>query len=178
MVPPDVAVDRNISEEIEIPREKCVTIDFPNALGGRNKYQKWLAKFREIARSDPFDRFFENPLADTPGYSSIEHHQLSELELWTLSKDFGWDHRKSNSKLFSNYYVVFRALKFRKTQFILRDHIITELTAILDELLIRSGHTSSIKISGLMTVNDIEHAIIALQHGTLDIDKIRGYLYQ
>ncbi len=167
---------KGLPASLEIPREKCVVITFPETLGGKKKYLKWFAKFREIESADPYNHFLRNPLSDKKGYDSIKHHAVHELALWSATKGFGWNHRSSSNKLFSNYYTIYRTLKFRKTQFILRDYIISELTEHIHNILKQISFSSQLVFSGLLTIADIDEALEEWNKGSMDIERMGSYL--
>jgi hypothetical protein len=145
---------------IEIPIEKCFIIEFPESIGGKEKYLKFLEEFKELGRQSPMFSYLGNSLRGKPGYDMSEHQRLHELELWKKSKEYNWPHRGNYYKQFSGYYYIYRVLLFRKTQLILRDYIIEQLSGIISKLSeCFYGKKAQLEIDGLITTAKIDETI-------------------
>lgn len=165
-------------EKVKIPKDKCFIIEFPKSLGGTKGYLKFIKSFAEIDNLSPMLSFFNNPLSNQKGYNISLHQKRQELELWKRSKIFYWHHRSGlgYDKNFSRYYSIYRQLKFSRTKAILREHIIENLKEILKSLSDIMGIDTTLKIEGLITLNQIEEKIEKWEKGKLDYEEIRDVL--
>ncbi|MFA4851285.1 MAG: hypothetical protein WC868_00210 [Bacteroidales bacterium] len=168
IIPDDAAAQLKITEPIKIPRKKCFIIDFPKELGGKNKHLEFLAEFKALGKQSPMLNFIKNPLYGKPGYDSMEHQKIHDLELWKKSKMFYWHHRGGYEKYFSGYYSIYRRLMFKKSQIILRDHIIENLKKIVTVFSEKIGNKIELKIDGLITIEKVDKKISKWNSGQIN----------
>ncbi|WP_454804245.1 hypothetical protein [Mucilaginibacter phyllosphaerae] len=173
---PEEAAQWDTAQEIKIPLEKCWIIDFPDNLGGKKGYLKFLQEMKELGNSDPFRIFLDNELRGLKGYDIAKHHKIADLSLWEQTKEFGWHHRETSGKMFSGYYMINRRLRFRKTQFILRDHIIAELIKYVDQFLSSDDRTFALSIDHIGTTESVSQAIDDWAAGKLQQEELTAVL--
>ncbi len=158
------------NEVINIPKNKCVVIEFPDKLGGSKKYKQFLSKYQYLDNMDPMN-IFSNKIYNTPNYNVSEHRKIYDIELWRKSKPYSWHHRSNlgYNKLFSGYYSQYRTLKFMKTRVILRDYIIQELNKIIIFISkkLQIKEVSSIEIDGMITLDKINHVLDDYKNGKI-----------
>ncbi len=176
IIPDDATLELG-KNKIDIPLKKCIVIEFPKSLGGKEKYLQFLKDFRELAKQSPMMNFLNNPLQGQAGYNLTEHQRLHEIELWKITKTFNWHHRESGSEKISGFYHIYRHLLFRKNKIKLRDYVIEELQKIistLSELLL--GHKAELKIEGLLPIDKVEEKLEQWKTGELDPKTISDVL--
>lgn len=152
LIPHEAVKEFSLPKEIEIPKSKCYVIEFPNSLGGKKDYIKFLREFKEFGSKTPFMNYFKNKLVGQPGYDLNEDQRTHELELWKLTNKFGWHHRANSNKLFSQYHYVYRYLRFKRNKIVLRDSLLENVKGIITEIGGRFNKKITLKIDGLMTV--------------------------
>jgi len=176
-IPPEVALENNTSISIKIPKSKCSIIEFPKALGGKKKYLKILKELKELDINNPVLNFSRSPLSGAKGYNVMEHERLNRIELTKVTKPISWHHRRHSGDDFSGFYYVRRSLKFRRSQVILRDYIINELNHIISIIAKKEKLKTSLKIEGLLSLEEINQKISDWETGNLDVAKFNEDLY-
>lgn len=170
----------SLPSAIEIPRTKCFIIDFPETLGGRDKYMKLLNDL-----SKPFDESFygfamSHIERKMPEYNFNEHDRINKEFLWSATREIGWHHRSlgDDNDLWFPHYAILRRLRFRRSKLILRDHIIENLIAIIRSIgeQLDIGLEISIQNS-LQTVSELDTAISAWQSGMLEYKDAMNLTY-
>lgn len=174
---PDNAAQELGKNRIDIPLEKCFVFEFPETLGGKEKYLQFLKEFRELAKQSPMMNFLNNPLQGQAGYNLTEHQRLHDIELWKKTKTFNWHHRESGGEKFSGFYNIYRYLLFRKNKIKLRDYVVEELCKIVSTLSEKVlGQKAELKIEGLLTMDKLEEKLEQWKTGQLDPKTISDVL--
>ena len=165
------AVHLNISTPIKIPKKKCFIITFPTTLGGMTKYLDYIENFKLLAEQNPmiYLNHTNKSLTGKIGYDITQHQRLHELEFWRYSKTFNWHHRTYSGKEFSDYYYIYRRLKFTQSKIILRDYIIDQLNIIVSELSCRFGEKTSLNVEGIIQLSKIIEELEQWNSGELNI---------
>ena len=161
----------NLPSSIEIPRTKCFIIDFPETVGGRDKYMKLLNDL-----SKPFDESFygfamSHIERKMPEYNFNEHSRINKEFLWSATREIGWHHRSvgDENDLCFPHYAILRRLRFRRSKLILRDHILENLISIIKDIGKQLEIALEIKITNtLQSASEIDTAILGWQNGTLE----------
>lgn len=176
IIPDNVAQELG-KNRIDIPLEKCFVFEFPETLGGKEKYLQFLKEFRELAKQSPMMNFLNNPLQGQPGYNLTEHQRLHDIELWKKTKTYNWHHRESGEEKFSGFYQLYRHLLFRKNKIKLRDYVVEELCKIVSTLSEKVlGQKAELKIEGFLTMDEVEEKLEQWKTGQLDTKTIRDVL--
>ena len=140
-------------------------IEIPKKLGGRTGYSKIINGF--LNDSTIYPKCFEvNELFTKPYQFNVQEYAYQKRAYeYKLLRLWGGNLR-NDADYVSEYYFVYRLMKFNRSQALLREHIISELNI----LFIRLGIKSEIKISGLPTSEFIDEQIKNLECGALDIN--------
>ncbi len=166
---PDKVAQELGKNKIEIPLEKCFVFEFPESLGGKEKYLQFLREFRELAKQSPMMNFSNNPLQGQSGYNLSEHQRLHDIELWKISKTYNWPHRESGSEKISGFYHIYRHILFRKNKIKLRDYVLEELCKIVSTFSETVfGQKVELKIEGLLPIDKVEEKLEQWKTGQLD----------
>lgn len=161
-------LDINESKEatyLEIPREKCFIIEFPQIFGGKKKYLKFLDSLKELENLDPIKSFIEGGFNDQPGYDSAEHFRMFQIEMFRRSQEFKWHHRGLCDERFSGFFTLLRRLQFRRAQILFRDFLIQKISEIFSTISRIEGKERLFKIDGLVTIQKIDEAIENWKNG-------------
>jgi len=156
------------SKPILIPKSKCLIIEFPEALGGRLAYKKFLDDFESFGKLSPMMNYFNNTLSGQPGYDLTEHQRLHLLELWKMSRIFKWHHRSNSENEFSGFYYIYRYLNFIKLKMILRDYLVEQLSRFIAEFSEHVNKKTVLKMEGLITINQVDEKINEWITGTMN----------
>lgn len=174
---PDNAAQELGKNRIDIPLEKCYVFEFPETLGGKEKYLQFLKEFRELAKQSPMMNFLNNPLQGQASYDLTEHQRLHDIELWKKTKRYNWHHRESGGEKFSGFYHIYRYLLFRKNKIKLRDYVVEELCKIVSTLSEKVlGQKAELKIEGFLTMDKVEEKLEQWKTGQLDPKTISDVL--
>ncbi len=173
----DYAVQQLGINEVVIPIKKCFIIEFPESLGGKEKYLQFLKELRELSSQGPMMNFLNNPLQGQVGYNINEHQRLHDIELWKKTKTYNWHHRESGGETITGFYQIYRYLLFRMNKIKLRDFVIEELCDIVSTLSeMAFGQKIDLKIEGLLTIDKVEEKLEQWKTGQLDPKTIRDVL--
>ncbi len=79
----------------------------------------------------------------------------------------------------TEYYLVYRMLKMKKAQIILRDTVIDAINTSLVHITKTLGiqNTYKILLNRIMTLNDVENYIEEYNKGDLSFTKVQNFLY-
>jgi hypothetical protein len=170
---------KNTIPLIFIPKHKCAIFIFPEALGGKHGYMRFLRKLfstNQIENSTLMMDFSQKK--DFNHYDFIVHQKMLEIQRWKLSKFLGWHHRSylGTSDNGSEYFRWKRLLEFRRSQLIIRDEIITTFKDVISRVGRGLGQEVSIDIEISRKVTDLDDAIQKWEQGDLDFEDINEYL--
>jgi hypothetical protein len=119
--------------------------------------------------------FFMKELAagfrKTP-YDVTTHYHLRNVALAKITKDFGWNARNSFEKEASEYYLIYRYLKFEKFRIELRNSILDTLNAGLELVGKQLGFNTKILVNSLPTLDDVQTAFNHLTKGDIPFGEI------
>lgn len=168
IIPALLAKELEISRTVEIPKEKCFVIEFPEILGGKKEYLKFLSEFEDLGRQSPMMNYRNDPLANNSNYDLLEHQKMHKIELWSKSKKFNWNHRGNEDSLFSSYYYVYRYLNFKKAKFQLRDYIIDQTKELVVFLSKKLDYNLELTVEGLIPIKEIDERLEEWNSGQIN----------
>ena len=156
---------------IELQPERILTFKLPVNIQG--KLDQIMESMRILSLTSP--DFFMKELAagfrKTP-YDVTTHYHLRNVALAKITKDFGWDARNSFEKEASEYYLIYRYLKFKKFRMELRNIILDTLNAGLELVGKQLGFNTKILVNGLPTLDDVQTAYNHLLQGDIPFGEI------
>lgn len=170
----------NLPSKIGIKKDNCFVFKWPDSLGGVSNYRKLL---KSLSSYDVFEKSaslqFKSLQGQLKQYSFSEHHRILDEIKWKLTKEIGWHHRTFNDyeQPGTEHYKFARLLKFKKAQIILRDHLIEKIKEMIRNISNRFRLNVKLEIEGLMTVNEINHALEKWYLGELEYDDISKIVY-
>jgi len=149
---------------IELQPERILTFKLPVNIQG--KLDQIMESMRTLSLTSP--DFFMKELAagfkKTP-YDVTTHYHLRNVALAKITKGFGWNARNSFEKEASEFYLIYRYLKFERFRIELRNSILDTLNAGLELAGKQLGFNTRILVNGLPTVGDVQVAYNHLQKG-------------
>jgi len=156
---------------IELQPDRILTFKLPVNIQG--KLDQIMESMRILSLTSP--DFFMKELAagfrKTP-YDVTTHYHLRNVALAKITKDFGWDARNSFEKEASEYYLIYRYLKFEKFRMELRNIILDTLNAGLELVGKQLGFNTKILVNGLPTLDDVQTAYNHLLQGDIPFGEI------
>lgn len=114
----------------------------PRELGGASHYRKLLKNLRRGSRMAP--RFWQQDLERgvvTPAFDFSEYRRETEICEVRATRNWGWTRRDFSGKNWTEFALFYRLMTFRWAQATLREHIISELNALFERLLIKTHLT-------------------------------------
>jgi hypothetical protein len=144
-------------------------ISMPVRLGGYLGYRITLYGLGQARITGP--EFFSTDLSAgrwDPAFDFSQYRKSSENALKRLTREWGWNRRETNLERQTEFYLVYKTLRFKLAQAILREHIVSELNALFG----RIGWQASIVLSGVPAATDIERVESQMLDGTLPYSKV------
>jgi hypothetical protein len=127
-------------------------VSMPRKLGGYFGYRTILKKLSTFSKTSP--KFWQSDLERHSLQSSFDfmryRREVDIFEARTTSK-WGWNRRDYSQRNWTEFMQFYRTLTFKWAQAVLREHIVSELNALLPRLEIEAR----IKISGLPSSEEI-----------------------
>jgi hypothetical protein len=105
-------------------------------------------------------------------YDVTAHYHLRNVALAKITKDFGWNARNSFEKEASEYYLIYRYLKFEKFRIELRNMILDTLNAGLELAGKQLSFNNKILVNGLPTLDDVQSAYDHLAKGDIPFAEV------
>jgi|GEM_PF-2631221 len=134
-----------------------------------------------LSRIDQFDSHMPKSMKDDlysgNNISAFDYKKYDEknfLYVNELTKDWGWDQRKwtANDKT-TDFYSLYKQLKFRYSLSIFREHIIFEL----NNLFLNLNINATIKLENAVTSNEYKDKLEKYLKGQITYDEIIKFLY-
>jgi hypothetical protein len=156
---------------IELKPERILTFRLPLNIQGKLDHIMESMRILEFTSPDFFMKELAAGFRKTP-YNVTTHHHLRNVALAKVTKDLGWDARNSFEKEASEYYLIYRYLKFEKFRIELRDSILDTLNAGLELVGKQLGFNTKILVNGLPTLDDVQTAYDHLTKGDIPFGEI------
>jgi hypothetical protein len=152
---------------IKIPKEKIVYIDFPKELGGKRFLRKLLRRLYLLSQ-ELIPDFQMNAIKDNTavGFNLDKYTHEKYLEQACLTRDFGWNQRKIPDNNILEYYSLYRRLKKRAAQTIVREKMIESINQALNGPLLNLG--VKIVVEGMQTKSQIEEQFERFNAGNVE----------
>ena len=159
-----IRTEAGIPPRVSIPRKKCFVLELPHIFGGRNGLNKLLSRISECSIMHERVREFPNSqiTGGIPGYDFGLHSRACDIEMWRVTRELGYDHRAGlgyHSKLFFEHYLTARQIRFRRTQVILRDHILNAVADLVHEISLLMGYNIFVEIDASPTLGQLDELL-------------------
>jgi len=151
---------------IRIPKEKIIYITFPKELGGKHFIQKLRRLYRLSQELIP--DFQMNAIKDNTAvnFSLDKYTHEKYIEQACLTRNFGWNQRKIPDNNILEYYSLYRRLKKRMAQTIVREKVIESINKALNGPLLNLG--VKLVVDGMQTKSQIEEQFERLNAGNVE----------
>lgn len=140
-------------------------VEMPRELGGARGYRKILEELSAWSSLGP--EFYKQDLEKRQmprDFVFGDYRKAHQIELYRVTKDWGWVGRDWSLDYVTEYYQFYRHLTFRWAQAVLRQHVVRELNSLFTRL----GISAQIVIEGLASPEEILTAREQMQAGILD----------
>jgi hypothetical protein len=119
------------------PRASVFTIAVPRSLGGRGGHRRLVKRLIKFDSLGP--RFVQTDLEAGKWPAEVEfgnYHRSKRILDYILTNRWGWNARDSSLQYVTEFYQVWRWLRFQKALSILRQHVLQELNSFLSAELV------------------------------------------
>lgn len=152
---------------IKIPKDKVFYIEIPSQLGGSRKLKKIIKRLWKLSK-EIIPKFQMEAMEKDKsiGFDIDKFSMVKYLETARLTRDFGWSQRqRSESSSITEYYLILRHLRTKKTEALIREKIILELNNVLNGSLLNLG--VEVNMDNLFTTEDVEKQRAILRKGNV-----------
>jgi hypothetical protein len=159
---------------IWLPRDRIVKLKLPDEIGGPRTQQLLLKDLAWLSK-ETIPKFAMDDMAkqeQQPGYDFMTYRWNRDVYLGRITKDIGWPVRSLLNDQVSEFYQLYRYLKFEKTKAIIRENILSELNNVLKIAGKKIGFSAEIKIVGMPYPADFDTYIERLSAGKLKFAEI------
>jgi hypothetical protein len=151
-------------------KHRIFKLQIPESLGGSRQFsriKRQLGLFDNVSPRFVLAKIYKGGLSfdfDTKKYhNDVQNFHMAQCNLW------GWSLRGSSSGKHTDFYMVYRRIKFFRALAYIREHIVSEL----NQLFVRLGIDASIILEGLpnsvfysMTLENLSKGKIKLKEAT------------
>lgn len=181
-IPPQVQEARGLHHPfVEIPEMNILHFSFPESLGGMAGIGRLISDFESFGGS-LLPKFaeddYERTMQEFGNALLKEYHNTREMAIATSSSSLGWACRNLWNNKITEYYSVYRQLKFARSAALIREHILLCLNEFISKrALPRFGLEGNITITGVPDSNDLNTKLKELSEGTLSFKDALDYVY-
>jgi hypothetical protein len=148
---------------IRVPRRKVFHIELPRSLGTPRAHRRMLRRLDKVEHASRRFTTVTSPTSVPKGYDYGVAQRASESEVIRLTQRWGVL-PFLQPKNMTGYFSVAGEIDHRRTQAVLRDHILNRLNTVL-----RAERLAEIRIEGLPSVTDIDRTLAELAAGRIDL---------
>lgn len=167
-ITPEKKHKRFWSRIIVVPRSRIWKAQIPKALGGYRGHRKMLRKLGRFSFVGP--RFHQRALgAGQPwkDYDVQEYHRERAIYESRATGQWGWNRRDLSQNYCTEFMTFDRTLRFKQSQAILREHIVSELNKLLPLI----GVNGEITLSGVPTPKHLSRLRAEMTEGKITLLK-------
>lgn len=167
LIPKDDRAELKKGRAVRIPRSKVWRIALPRRLGGVHRHQRMLKALRDRSSPMPEFRLRRVDMGRGIGYDFSVHRDACTIEKERATRRWGTMPSYSRVGGTTEYFFFSRRLEFKRSQAMLRDHIIGELNDFLSRL----GLDHRLVVDGLVSPVTIGRMMARLQAGEVTISE-------
>ncbi len=176
-VPEDYAQPFQTPSRIELPSNSVVHLRLPPSIG---RYFPRMMEDLDLHGRHLYPEFGIPVAGSTTtdcGFDFGEWHRCQQIALAQATQECGWNGRNSFSEVITEYYFLYRFLKFEQFKLQLRTSILAQLNEVLRIAGARIGFTGQIVLHGLPNSAQIEQSMRELESGEVSFaDVMKPYL--
>lgn len=177
-IPKGVQKDRELEKDyVDIPKDLIIHIQMPKAIGGLIEYKKLLEDLKIMSATHYPPDFAVKEIAE-PGFESIfsldYFNRTNDLILAKETKKIGWFMRSwvVPNKRTTEFYSIYRFLKFNKFKALLRETIIDSLNDALIRIGKKMQFSAKITLTGITSSEEIETIISSFLNGEIEFSEV------
>lgn len=147
-----------------LPTRLAWVVSVPRELGGPKSYRRLLNRL--TAMSAPAPEFWNRDLSEgkfTPEFPFGDYNRMRTAYIARITHRWGWNRRDSSGTYDTEFFFFYRGLRFRRSQALVRDHIVREINGLLARLRIDAG----IQLEGYRSPTEIGDLIERALSGSL-----------
>ena len=152
-----------------VPSNRMWLLDIPPELGGFKGHRKTLRRLGRFPSISP--KFIQQDFALLQKFDTQKYGTSLNSYSQRITKTWGWDYRRQTRENVTEFFSIYRMLKFYLAQTRFRGYIINELNGLLARLNIHC----EITVRGLPTTGDIlkaQNSLIAAKISFKDVINI------
>jgi hypothetical protein len=158
-----------------VSRSALWHVDIPKKLGGRRGYRRVLSALRNFSNLGP--RFWNLDMRSGKNLSSFDLNAYvlsNNIFRYKVTHLWGWNCRLSGTEKTTEFYNMYRSAASEEANSIFRNHIISEINALLKRMSIKC----SIAIEGLPSPADAQKAMRELVTGEMSFKEFLDIKYR
>lgn len=159
---------------IWLPKKFIFNLSFPIQLGGKTGLKSILSGLG-WASQETIPKFYMKDMEiqkQPKGYDFSTYRNNQDIFVLKLTRCLGWPARSLSSDKLSEFYTLYRYLKFAKAQAILREYIIRRLNEVLIKVGKSVGFDAKIVLNNCTTSEELEKSMNKLVDGKLPFSEI------
>lgn len=147
---------------VAIPRRDTWHLRLPSELGTPREHRSLLRLLGKDRFPPALSLEAMRPGGKSTGYDFAVHRKAHQSMIALATRQWGWTARGDWAEESSAFFLDYRTLRFRRSQVLLREHIIKEVDALLQ----REGLRTRIVLEGLATAEMVEAMLTRFHDGT------------
>lgn len=155
---------------LHCPNRHIWSVAIPNTLGGPRGFRKMMKQLESIPPGS-LPNFVVHDLEESIDHTSFDLAAYSLRQALFINKvtsQWSWHRRDWSNEQQCEYFQTYKRTMFRRSQLILREHLIEELNGLLHML----GLNSTITVRGLPAAADLLHALERLRMGEIQFNEV------
>lgn len=165
---------------IEIPERNVLHFTFPKSLGGKEAILNQKAELQRLGNS-VMPRFAEGDFIGVSrefGFNVGDaYRELRDVAFGRATARLGWNGRFRLDEKVTEFYKMYRLLKFAVSLAHVREHVIRCLNEFIEPVMKRVGLTGSVVVSGLPSAKDMDGKLEDLVAGDLSFKDALHFSY-
>lgn len=148
-------------------------VRMPRELGGARGYRTMLNRLGQFGHLSPSFLLRKSKDGSWPKhYDFLRYVGETEFFVSLTTSRWGWNRREYSERNGTEFYLLYRSLRFRWAQVVLREHIVGEINRLFPRLQVEA----KIRMSGLPTAAEILGIRDQMQAGQISLESaVRAY---
>ncbi|MBN2016094.1 hypothetical protein JW766_04645 [Candidatus Dojkabacteria bacterium] len=176
IIPSEVRTSYKIEKRyISFPKDRIVKFPFPRLLGGKRKIVKILNELNWIGKHTTSPEFVFKEGLDSIKQTFFDYEafrKIYDTKVAKLTRGLGWTARSMYKNRMTEYYYLYRYVKFHGTKAILREYIIDKLNEALTRIGKELNFETQIGIRGLLSPADCDNYLRKLEREEIGFNEL------
>lgn len=151
------------------------SVSMPKELGGARGYRRMINQLEKIPQGSTPD-FVMRELDLGGGSPVFDFNEYSTQQILYINKatsKWDWHRRDWSDDKQCEFYRTYKRAMFKYSQLLLREHLVSELNALISRL----GIGCTVKVDGLPTASDMLQAVHELDMGKVKFKEVYDLIY-